>query len=292
MQIKKAVIPVAGLGTRFLPATKAIPKEMLTIVDRPTIQYIVEEVVASGIKEVVLVTASGKSAIENHFDYSFELETLLSQKGKFDLLREVRHISRLIEVVSVRQKEPLGLGHAVMVTEPVVRDEPFVVVLGDDLVDSEVPCVFQMLQVFGKYRESVVAVQKVPPEEVHRYGIVEGEEVEEGIFRVDRLVEKPAPGTTRSNLAIIGRYVLRPEIYGSLHRTLPGIGGEIQLTDALDNLRKERALYAYAFEGRRFDAGDKFGYLQATVNLALEHPELGGRFEMYLRDLLENLQDR
>lgn len=286
MDIKKAVVPVAGLGTRFLPATKAIPKEMLTIVDRPTIQYIVEEVVASGIKEVVLVTASGKSAIENHFDYSFELETFLAQKGKLDLLREVRHISRLIDVVSIRQKEPLGLGHAVMVTENVIGEEPFAVVLGDDLVDADVPCVYQMLKVFERYQETVVAVQRVPMDQTHRYGIVEGEELEERVFKVTRLIEKPAPGSTRSNLAIIGRYVLRPEIFPALHRTLPGIGGEIQLTDAMDILRKERGLYAYEFEGRRFDAGDKFGYLQATVNFAIEHPELGAKFKAYLKSLL------
>ena len=286
MDIKKAVVPVAGLGTRFLPATKAIPKEMLTIVDRPTIQYIVEEVVASGIKEVVLVTASGKSAIENHFDYSFELETFLAQKGKMDLLREVRHISRLIDVVSIRQKEPLGLGHAVMVTENVIGEEPFAVVLGDDLVDADVPCVYQMLKVFERYQETVVAVQRVPMDQTHRYGIVEGEELEERVFKVTRLIEKPAPGSTRSNLAIIGRYVLRPEIFPALHRTLPGIGGEIQLTDAMDILRKERGLYAYEFEGRRFDAGDKFGYLQATVNFAIEHPELGAKFKAYLKSLL------
>ncbi len=289
MQVRKAVVPVAGLGTRFLPATKAIPKEMLTVVDRPTIQYIVEEVVASGIKEVVLVTASGKSAIEDHFDYSFELETFLSQKGKLDLLKEVRHISRLIEVVSVRQKEPLGLGHAVKVTQPVIGDEAFVVVLGDDLVESEVPCVFQMLKVFERVNEAVVAVQQVPPSEINRYGIVEGEEVEEGVYRVERLIEKPEPGTVRSNLAVIGRYVLRPEIYDCLDRTLPGVGGEIQLTDALDILRKDRALYAYEFKGRRFDAGDKFGYLQATVNYALDHPELGGIFKRYLVDLVKGL---
>ena len=286
LKISKAVIPVAGLGTRFLPATKVIPKEMLTVVDRPTIQYIVEEVVASGINEIVLVTASGKSAIEDHFDYSFELETFLAQKGKLDLLREVRHISRLIEVVSVRQKEPLGLGHAVMVTQRVVGDEPFVVVLGDDLVEAEVPCVYQMLQVFHRFQESVVAVQRVPEEEISRYGIVEGEEVADGVFKVTRLVEKPAPGTTRSNLAIIGRYVLHPHIYSCLHRTLPGVGGEIQLTDALEVMRRERDLYAYVFQGQRFDAGDKFGYLQATVNFALDHPELGARFREYLKQLL------
>ncbi len=288
MRVKKAVVPVAGLGTRFLPATKVIPKEMLTVVDRPTIQYIVEEVVGSDIKEVVLVTASGKSAIEDHFDYSFELETFLSQKGKLDLLKEVRHISTLIDVVSVRQKEPLGLGHAVLVTEPVVVDEPFAVVLGDDLVDAEVPCVYQMIKVFEQFRESVVAVQQVPLEDTHRYGIVEGREVAPGVYEVKRLIEKPPPGTTTSNLAIIGRYILRPEIYGCLHRTLPGVGGEIQLTDALDILRKERGLYAYEFTGKRFDAGDKFGYLQATVNYALQHPDLGGIFKEYLKKLVSS----
>ena len=289
MQVQRAVIPVAGLGTRFLPATKAIPKEMLTIVDRPTIQYIVEEVVASGIKEIILVTASGKAAIENHFDYSFELETYLAQKGKMDLLRIVKHISNLINVVSVRQKEPLGLGHAVMVTEQVVCNEPFAVVLGDDLVDSQIPCVHQMVEVFNTFQESVVAVQEVPESEIHRYGIVEGEEVAPNIFKVTKLIEKPQPGTTNSNLAIIGRYILRPEIYGCLHRTLPGVGGEIQLTDALDILRKERDLYAYRFEGRRYDAGDKFGFLQATVNFALEHPELGGAFKEYLKKIVAKL---
>ncbi len=292
MQVKKAVVPVAGLGTRFLPATKVIPKEMLTVVDRPTIQYIVEEVVASGITEVVLVTASGKSAIEDHFDYSFELESFLAQKGKLDLLKEVRHISRLIDVVSVRQKEPLGLGHAVKVTRDVVGDQPFVVSLGDDLVDAGTPCVFQMLKVFEKYQEAVVAVQEVPDDQVDRYGIVEGEEVEEGVFKVHRMVEKPAVGTTRSNLAVIGRYILRPEIFDCLDRTLPGIGGELQLTDALDILRKERGIYAYKFKGKRFDAGDKLGYLKATVNYAISHPSLGGPFLSYLRELLKNMDNK
>jgi len=289
MLLTKAIIPVAGLGTRFLPATKAIPKEMMTVVDRPTIQYIVEEVVASGIKEVVLVTASGKSAIEDHFDYSFELETFLAQKGKLDLLSEVRHISRLIDVVSVRQKEPLGLGHAVQVTEQVVGDHPFVVCLGDDLVESEKPCVYQMLKVFEKYQEATVAVQEVPEKDVHLYGIAEGEEVAPGVFRVDRIIEKPEPGVTESRLAVIGRYILRPEIYDCLKRTLPGIGGEIQLTDALDTLRKERGLYAYRFQGKRFDAGDKLGYLQATVHLALDHPELGPAFKRYIMEIAEKL---
>ena len=287
---KKAVIPVAGLGTRFLPATKAIPKEMLTIVDRPTIQYIVEEVVASGINEVILVTASGKSAIEDHFDYSFELETFLAQKGKLDLLNEVKHISNLIEVVSVRQKKPLGLGHAVHVTEQVVCGEPFVVCLGDDLVESDEPCVYQMLKVYKKYEETMVAVQEVPEEEVHRYGIIEGEEIEPNIYKVERIIEKPSPGTTSSRLAVIGRYILRPEIFSCLSRTLPGVGGEIQLTDALDMIRKERALYAYKFKGKRFDAGDKLGFLKATVSFALNHPELGGPFRQYIERVIKELK--
>jgi UTP--glucose-1-phosphate uridylyltransferase len=289
MKVKKAVIPVAGLGTRFLPATKVIPKEMLTIVDRPTIQYIVEEVVASGIKEVVLVTASHKSAIEDHFDYSFELETFLAQKGKLDALNEVRAISRLIDVVSVRQKEPLGLGHAVKVTRPVVGDAPFVVVLGDDLVESSMPCVLQMMEVFDRYQESIVAVFEVPHDEVNRYGIAEGEEIEDGVFRVDRIVEKPEPGTVKSNLAVIGRYVLRPEIFDCLDRTLPGVGGEIQLTDALEAIRAERGLYAYRFKGKRFDAGDKLGYLKATVNFALDHPQVGGAFRKFLREIVDEI---
>ncbi|MEA3386245.1 MAG: UTP--glucose-1-phosphate uridylyltransferase GalU [Thermodesulfobacteriota bacterium] len=291
MKVRKAVVPVAGLGTRFLPATKAIPKEMLTIVDRPIIQYIVEEIVASGIKEVILVTASGKSAIENHFDYSFELEIFLAQKGKMDLLREVRQISNLIEIVSVRQKEPLGLGHAVKVSEPVICNEPFVVVLGDDMVDAKVPCVFQMLKVFEEFQKSVVAVQKVSLNETHKYGIVEGEKVTEGVYKVQRLIEKPAPGTSKSDLAIIGRYVLTPEIYSCLNRTPPGVGDEIQLTDALDCLRKEQGLYAYEFKGSRYDAGNKMGYLQATMNYALAHPDLGGRFKEYLKKLVADLDD-
>ena len=285
----KAVIPVAGLGTRFLPATKVIPKEMLTVVDRPTIQYIVEEVVASGIKEVVLVTASGKSAIEDHFDYSFELETFLAQKGKLDLLNEVRQISNLIEVVSVRQKRPLGLGHAVHVTKQVVGEQSFVVCLGDDLVEAEEPCVYQMLRIFEKYQEAVVAVQEVEEHEVERYGIVEGEEVEPGVYEVKRLIEKPKPGSTKSRLAVIGRYILRPEIYDCLSRTLPGVGGEIQLTDALDTLRKERGLFAYKFKGRRFDAGDKLGFLQATMHYAINHPELGAPFRQYIKQIADKL---
>ncbi len=288
--IKKAVLPVAGLGTRFLPATKAIPKEMLTVVDRPTIQYIVEEAVNSGVSQVILVTAAGKSAIENHFDYSYELEAYLAEKGKYDLLQEVQRVTSLIEdIISVRQKKPLGLGHAVYVTRHVVGQEPFAVLLGDDLVDAEVPCLKQMIEVFERFKGPVLAVQRVPKEEVSRYGIVAGEKVGEGIIRVREMKEKPRPGEVDSNLAIIGRYILIPEIYTYLARTKPGVGGEIQLTDALAALKEEHPVYAYEFKGKRYDAGDKFGFMQAVVTFALKHPEIGARFKKYLKDKMAEL---
>ena len=288
--IKKAVLPVAGLGTRFLPATKAIPKEMLTVVDRPTIQYIVEEAVNSGVSQVVLVTAAGKSAIENHFDYSYELEAYLREKGKLDLLKEVQRVTSLIEdIISVRQKKPLGLGHAVYVTRHVVGREPFAVLLGDDLVDAEVPCLKQMIEVFERFKGPVLAVQRVPKEEVSRYGIVAGEKVGEGIIRVREMKEKPKPGEIDSNLAIIGRYILIPEIYDYLARTEPGVGGEIQLTDALAALKEDHPLYAYEFEGTRYDAGDKLGFMQAVVTFALKHPEIGARFKQYLKEKMKDL---
>ncbi|MBA2848135.1 UTP--glucose-1-phosphate uridylyltransferase GalU [Thermosulfuriphilus ammonigenes] len=290
MKVAKAVIPVAGLGTRFLPATKAIPKEMLNIVDRPTIQYIVEEAVSSGIKDIVLITASHKSAIEDHFDYSYELEAYLTEKKKFDLLEEVKRVSQLIEhIIAVRQKKPLGLGHAVLMAKNVVGDEPFAVLLGDDLVDAEEPCILQMLKVYERYQAPVIAVTPVPEEEVHRYGIIEGEEVEPGVFRIHRMVEKPAPGTVDSNLAIIGRYILVPEIFRLLEKTPPGHGGEIQLTDALAALAKSRPFYAYSFKGRRYDAGDKFGYLQATLAFGLKHPQLGPKLAAYIKEVAETL---
>jgi len=283
-KIKKAVIPVAGLGTRFLPATKAIPKEMLTIVDRPTIQYIVEEVVASGIDEVVLITSSGKSAIENHFDYDFQLDTLLAEKNKKELRRELSEISNLIDIVSVRQKRPLGLGHAIWMARHVIGDEPFLVLLGDDLVRSKVPCCKQMIDLYEKVGEAIVAVQRVPLDQTFQYGIVEGQETgHDRTFRVERMVEKPAPGTSSSDMAIIGRYLLMPEIFELLEKTTPGHGGEIQLTDALQALSNQRGMYAYEFEGRRYDAGDKLGYLKAIVDFALEHPTLGQPFAQYLQ---------
>ena len=288
--IRKAVIPVAGLGTRFLPATKAIPKEMLTIVDRPTIQYIVEEAVASGIEEIILVTSAGKSAIENHFDYDFQLDTVLKDRKKEQLREELNNISNLIDIISVRQKEPLGLGHAIWMARNVVGDEPFMVLLGDDLVMSKVACCKQMIELYEEVGESIVAVQRVPMDQTHQYGIVEGVAVEqERTYKVDRMVEKPAPGTCNSDMAIIGRYLLMPEIFELLERTTPGHGGEIQLTDALLALSNKRAMYAYEFNGKRYDAGDKLGYLKAIVDFAVSHNSLGKPFQAYLRKVCAEL---
>lgn len=285
-RIRKAVIPVAGMGTRFLPATKSIPKEMLTIVDRPTIQYIVEEVVASGIEEVILITSDGKSAIENHFDYDFELDTVLKQKKKRKLRQELAKISNLIDIVSVRQKEPLGLGHAIWMARNVIGDEPFLVLLGDDLVRSETPCCRQMIELYQNVHESIVAIQRVPMDQTYQYGIIEGDETEyDRTFKVKRMVEKPAPGTSYSDMAIIGRYLLMPEIFKYLEKTTPGHGGEIQLTDALLALSNQRGMYAYEFEGRRYDAGDKLGYLKAIVDFALDHPTLGASFREHLHSI-------
>ena len=290
MDVRKAVIPVAGLGTRFLPATKAIPKEMLTIVDRPTIQYIVEEVVASGIEQIIFVTSEGKSAIENHFDYNFQLDHVLKEKNKVLLGKELDMISNLIDIVSVRQKKPLGLGHAIWTARHIVGNEPFMVCLGDDLVSSNVPCAWQMLELFRDVGESIVAVQRVPADQTFQYGIVEGEANDrERTYKVKRMVEKPAPGTTGSDLAIIGRYILMPEIFEILSKTTPGHGGEIQLTDALLALSNRREMYAYEFEGTRFDAGDKLGYLQAIVSYALRHDELGDAFMGYLKEIVKTL---
>ena len=289
MRVRKAVIPVAGLGTRFLPASKAIPKEMLTVVDRPTIQYIVEEAVASGIEEVILITSEGKSAIENHFDYNFHLDTVLNEKKKTKLAEEMRHLSNLIDIVSVRQKRPLGLGHAIWTARSVVGPEPFVVLLGDDLVLSEPPCTKQMIDLFNDVQESVVAVQRVSLDETYQYGIVEGQHVSNRVIKVDRMMEKPAPGTTMSDMAIIGRYILQPDIFDMLEKTTPGHGGEIQLTDALLALSIKRGMYAFEFEGTRFDAGDKLGYLKAIIAFALRHPDLCEDFSEHLKEVASHL---
>ncbi len=282
-KIRKAVIPVAGLGTRFLPATKAIPKEMLTIVDRPTIQYIVEEVVASGIEEVILITSEGKSAIENHFDYNYELDTILKEKNKHALREELAQTSSLIDIVSVRQKKPLGLGHAIWMARKVVGDEPFLVLLGDDLVRSQTPCCRQMIDLYEKINESIVAIQRVPMDQTCQYGIIEGNKTHlDRTFKVEGMVEKPAPGTSPSDMAIIGRYLLMPEIFEALGKTNPGHGGEIQLTDALQSLADQRGMYAYEFEGKRYDAGDKLGYLKAIIDIAMEHPTLGAPLRKHI----------
>lgn len=283
MKIRKAVIPVAGYGTRCLPASKAIPKEMFTIVDRPTIQYIVEEAVASGIEQVIMITGKGKYMIEDHFDFHYDLEDILTRKRKHDLLEEVRKACNVANIVSVRQKQLLGLGHAVLCAKDVVGCEPFVVLLGDDLIDGQVPCVRQMLDVFDEVGEAVVAVQRVPRQETGRYGIIDAEEIRERLFRVRRMVEKPAPEEAPSDLAIVGRYVLPPEIFNILETTPMGHGGEIQLTDALARLCEERGVYAYEFRGERYDVGDKFGFLQANLVYGLKDPQIGSRLKAYIK---------
>jgi len=289
-KVRKAVFPAAGLGTRFLPATKAQPKEMLPIVDKPLIQYGVEEAVASGISYIIIVTGRNKSSIEDHFDVSFELEHVLESKGKRDLLAIVRAISDMIDVAYVRQKEALGLGHAVLRAKDLVGNEPFAVVLSDDLIDAPVPCLRQLMDVYEFFGSSVLALMEVPEESVPAYGIVDAEPVEfnganDRVFRIRNLVEKPSPQEAPSRLAIIGRYILTPEIFPCIEATGPGAGGEIQLTDALRQLLRSRPIYGYKFEGRRYDAGDKLGFLQATVEYALKRNDLGEAFRRYLKSL-------
>ncbi|CDM69204.1 UTP-glucose-1-phosphate uridylyltransferase [Clostridium bornimense] len=285
MKVKKAIIPAAGLGTRFLPATKAQPKEMLPIVDKPTIQYIIEEAVASGIEEILIITGKSKRAIEDHFDKSIELEMQLKESGKDDLLKVVEDITNLVDIHYIRQKEPKGLGHAIHCAKTFVGNEPFAVMLGDDVVDSEVPCLKQLIDCFNEYKTSVLGVQKVAEDQVSKYGIVEGIEIEDRVYKVKNLVEKPKEGETNSNTAILGRYIITPRIFDILEHTEPGKGGEIQLTDALQTLMGEEAMYAYNFEGRRYDVGDKLGFLQATVEYALKREELKDDFREYLKSL-------
>ena len=283
--IRKAVFPAAGLGTRFLPATKASPKEMLPLVDKPLIQYGVEEAVASGIKEVVIITGRGKRAIEDHFDTSFELEFELREKNKLRLLAEVEKISNMVLFSYIRQKKALGLGHAVLCAEPAVDDEPFAVILSDDIIDSKVPATKQLMDVYYKYRSPVVAICEVARESVSSYGIIDAVEVEPGVYQVREMVEKPSVEKSPSNLAIIGRYVLTPDIFEYLKGTRPGKGGEIQLTDGLRELMRDRPIYACKFKGVRYDAGDKLGFLQATVEYALKDPSLGREFRNYINKL-------
>jgi UTP--glucose-1-phosphate uridylyltransferase len=285
-RIRKAVFPAAGLGTRFLPATKAQPKEMLPLVDKPIIQYVIEEAVASGLTSIIIVTGRGKNAIEDHFDVSYELEKLLSERGKTDLLDQVRSINNLINVSYVRQGEQLGLGHAVLMAKDLVGDEPFAVMLGDDIIDSPVPCMKQMIGVFERHGGPVIAVQRVPREEISAYGVIDGTP-EEGdrVYRIRDMVEKPPAEDAPSDLAIIGRYVLTPDIFTSLERTPRDAGGEIQLTNGLRDLKEQRPIFGYRFEGIRHDAGNKLGFLKATVEFALKRPDLGGPFREYLRSL-------
>ena len=289
MRIRKAVIPAAGLGTRFLPATKAQPKEMLPLVDKPLIQYVVEEAVASGIDQVIIVTGRGKGAIEDHFDVAFELEKTLEERGKRDLLQQVRATSNLATVSFIRQKQALGLGHAVLAARDLVGDEPFAVLLGDDIIDAPVPCIGQMTDVFEEYGTSVLAAQAVHGPAISRYGVIDGEAVggvpRSEVFKVRDLVEKPPFEQAPSNLAIIGRYLLTPEIFEVLSRTAPDRGGEIQLTHGLRGLLSSQAVHALCFDGKRFDAGDKLGFLKATVEFALKRQDLGKPFAEYLRQL-------
>lgn len=280
-KIRKAVIPAAGLGTRFLPATKAQPKEMLPIVDKPGIQYIIEEAVASGIEHILIITGRNKRAIEDHFDRSIELELALKKAGKYDLLGLVEEISS-VTIHYIRQKEPKGLGHAVLCARQFVGQEPFAVLLGDDIVDSAVPCLKQMMTLYEEHPGTILAVREVPPEKVSSYGIVTPRPLADRLWQALDLVEKPSPDEAPSRLAIMGRYIVEPEIFDILEETPPGRGGEIQLTDALRQLARKQRVYAYAFEGRRYDVGDKLGYLEATVEFALKRPELRDAFMRYL----------
>jgi UTP--glucose-1-phosphate uridylyltransferase len=289
MKIRKAIIPAAGLGTRFLPATKAQPKEMLPIVDKPTIQYIVEEAVASGIEEIIIIIGRGKRSIEDHFDKSYELEDALLKKNQLDILEEVQKISSLANIFYVRQKEALGLGHAILCAQSFIGNEPFAVLLGDDIVMSETPCLKQIINVFEYCNSSVVAIQSVPESEVSKYGIIKpkGANLEPNLFYIDSLVEKPAMEDAPSTYAIMGRYVLRPEIFDELSKLPIGQGRELQLTDAINELNKRQAVLAYNFEGRRYDIGDKIGFIKATIDFALQREDIREDVIEYLKDIHE-----
>jgi UTP--glucose-1-phosphate uridylyltransferase len=283
MKLRKAVIPVAGLGTRFLPATKTVPKELLPIVDIPSIQYVVQEAVDAGIEEIIFVTGRGKDGIEDHFDDAPELEQVLADRGQQEMVKMLRRIAEMTEVVSVRQKKPLGLGHAVLCARDLVGAEPFAVMLADDLIDSETPCIRQLSDIFERTDESVVALMEVPETEVQQYGIIKGKVLKERLYQVEATVEKPPAKEAPSRMAIIGRYVLRPEIFSILQKLPPGKGGEIQLTDGLAQLVRERQVYGCEFLGDRYDIGDKFGFVRATVAYALKRPDLKDKLVEYLK---------
>ena len=289
-KVKKAVIPAAGLGTRFLPATKAQPKEMLPIVDKPTLQYIIEEAVASGIEEILIITGRNKKSIEDHFDKSVELELELEQKGKKELLDIVQCISNMINIHYIRQKEPKGLGDAIYCARHFIGDEPFAIMLGDDIVDNDVPCLKQLIEAYEEYRTTILGVQKVDIKDTNKYGIISAKHIEDRVYKVKDLVEKPESGKAPSNIAILGRYIITPEIFDILEDLPAGKGGEVQLTDALKLLSKKEAMYAYNFEGRRYDVGDKLGFLEATVDFALKRPELREGFIDYLKQICDKYE--
>lgn len=284
-QITKAVIPAAGLGTRFLPATKASPKEMLPLVDKPLIQYVVEEAVGAGIREIIIITGRGKRAIEDHFDISFELEETLRQNGKLELMESLRKISDMADFCYIRQRQALGLGHAILSAKNLIGDEPFAVLLGDDIIDHPTSALQQMIDLYQKNQAPLIGIQKVPKSEVRQYGVIDAEAAVDGLYKINDLVEKPSPKEAPSNLAVIGRYILTPEIFELLEKTKPGKNNEIQLTDALKELARLRNMYGYVIQGKRFDAGDKLGFLKATVEMGLKNPELGKEFRKFLKDL-------
>ncbi|GAB6431312.1 MULTISPECIES: UTP--glucose-1-phosphate uridylyltransferase GalU [Bacillus] len=285
-KVRKAIIPAAGLGTRFLPATKAMPKEMLPIVDKPTIQYIVEEAIESGIEDIIIVTGKGKRAIEDHFDHSFELEQNLQEKGKYEMLEKVQASSK-INIHYIRQKEPKGLGHAVWCARKFIGNEPFAVLLGDDIVQAKTPCLRQLMDQYEETQSSVIGVQTVSKNETHRYGIIDPIEQDNRRYQVRQFVEKPAQGTAPSNLAIMGRYVLTPEIFAFLENQETGAGGEIQLTDAIQHLNEIQRVFAYDFEGTRYDVGEKFGFIKTTIEMALQHVELRERLLEYISETVK-----
>lgn len=287
MKVSKAIIPAAGLGTRFLPATKAQPKEMLPVVDKPTLQYIIEEAIESGIEEILIITGRNKSSIENHFDKSVELELELEKSGKMELLKEVRKISDMVNIHYIRQKEPKGLGHAIYCARSFIGKEPFAVLLGDDIVYNKKPCLRQMIEAYNEYKTTILGVQEVAVEDVNKYGIVDARYIEDKIYKVKGLVEKPSQKEAPSNIAILGRYIINPAIFEILEHTKPGKGGEIQLTDGLKELAQKEAMYAYVFEGRRYDVGDKQGFLEATVEYALRREDLREEFLDYLVRTIE-----
>ena len=288
--VKKAIIPAAGLGTRFLPATKAQAKEMLPIVDKPTLQYIIEEAIESGIEEILIVTGRNKKSIEDHFDRSVELELELEQKGKTAMLEMVQDISNMVNIHYIRQKEPKGLGHAIHCAKSFIGDEPFAVLLGDDIVDAETPCLKQMIDAYDEYKTTVLGVQEVARENVDKYGILDVKHIEDRVYKVKDMVEKPSIEEAPSNIAILGRYIITPEIFNILENQAPGKGGEIQLTDALQTLATKEAIYAYNFEGRRYDVGDKLGFLEATVDFALKRPELRDEFIEFLKTKSDEIE--